>query len=673
MHDMEKGLIELFSHSWTSETLKQAEEERRIVTEDGGLTMEIIRREREQTASGRGWYTLTRRYTLRFTAEAWAALKRCVCQEKKCGEERARELLLLYMESSLPRHRDRTNRAPLAACGAALAGLMLVILLSHVLTAMLHARDIVAKAVNESAGIPASAYLAGLMLFALLMALRFTRGMRNGRLCRELWALEGPALDERLRELVPQLDCTRLSAVNRPLAAVLAVGCVGFTVLTLLPADAKMPPAEQLAYYFEDITSGKLDKAASSAMRMQPEAVVDFLQGQIEDDQYFPGDESFYAGILAVRLHQQGHLTQEQAAPLAEGALKLVKLKDITNTRQEYLPELISGCSPEYQRAYLLGLNGKGFIGESTLTAIGQGVKGLDMATLAEGYARLQKTDMNAGALLGGAVGTAGSIEEAERLLRETPEEYRAAMADAYAQGLETTDNTLAYLRMLLTLGLTDEQLSAIPLEFAWDAGNLLIDAQPSGKLPDGEYTILPLVRVEELEAVEHQQTILLIREEEEVLSLFPTHDEDDADKQSVTLALGVYAALPPERVPVSAAEADVILLFDQQYQIGGFQASETLSNRLGEDYVFPKFDCVQRVSLYDARTGKCLMELGSKRTSPKALTEAQMGDIWEAGVFRYGYTTDMKQSCHGTRNSVWYNRMVQQVIEAAEGTGKVN
>lgn len=673
MHQMENGLIELFSHSWTSETLRKSEEERRIITEDGGLTMEIIRRERERTASGRGWYTVTRRYVLRFTTEAWAALKRCICQEKQCSEERARELLL-YMESSLTKHRDRVGRAPLAACGAALAGVLLVILLSRVLTAMLHARDIVARAVNESAGIPASACLAGLMLFALLMVLRFSRGLRNSRQCKQLWALEGSALDERLQELAPKLDCTRLSAVNRLLAAALAVNCVGFTVLTLLPADAKMAPAERLAYYFEDgITSRKLDEAASAAMRMPPEAVVDFLQAQIEDDQYFPGADSFYAGLLAVRLHQQGKLTQEQAAPLAEGALNLVKLKDISSTLREYLPELISGCSPEYQRAYLLELSGKGFIGESTLTAVGQGVKELDMATLAEGYARLKKTDMNAGALLGGAVGTVASIDEAERLLREAPEEYRAALADAYAQGLEGTDDTLAYLRMLLTLGLTDEQLSAIPLKFAWDTGNLLIDVQPAGKLPDGEYTILPLVRVEELEAVEHRDTILMVRTEEEVLSLFPTHSEKHANKQSVTLAMEVYASLPPERVPVSAAEADVILLFDQQYQIGGYQASQTLSNRLSADYIFPKFDCVQRVSLYDAHTGECLMELGSQRTSPKELTEAQMGDIWEAGVFRYGYTTDMKQSCHGTRNSVWYNRMVQQVIEAAEGTGEIN
>lgn len=676
MQDRNKGLTEMFSYGWTSSTVKGEAECGTVVTESGdGLLMEITRREREQRPGTETWHTVTKRYAQRYTAEQWAALKRYVCREEPCDEARARELLLLFMESALTRHMDRMHRAPLVASGAALAGVLLVILLYSILNAMLQAKDIVARVLNESVEtLPATVWLAGVMLFALLMVLYLSRGVRNGRLCAELRKLEGTALDDWLTEVVPTLDCTRLSVVNRPLAAALALGCIGFTVVTLLPADMKLPPDRRLAYYFEeDVSPSQLDGALSAALWLPPETVADFLRQQIDDDQYFPGNESFCAGLLAVRLQREGHLTPEQAVPLAETALGLVKLSDLGSIRRDHLPELISGCSPEYQRAYLLGLSGKGFIGESTLRAIGQGVRGQDMAMLAEAYARLRKTDMNAGAFLVGAVGEAGSIDEAGRLLRETPEAYRAAMADAYAQELKGTDDTLAYLRMLLTLGMTDEQLLAIPLAFAWDTSDLLIDAQPSGKLPEGQYTILPLVRVEALEEVGHQQTILLVRSEEEVLSLFPTHDEKDANEQNVTLALEIWAALPPERVPASAADADVILLFDQQYQIGGYDASRTLTERLGADHVFPRFDCVQRVSLYDARTGRCLMELGSQRTSPGPLTESQMSDIWEAGVFRYGFTNGMKQSCHGAGDAAWYSRMVRQVKDAAAGRNEVN
>ena len=300
------------------------------------------------------------------------------------------------------------------------------------------------------------------------------------------------------------------------------------------------------------------------------------------------------------------------------------------------------------------------------LTAVGEGVKGLDMAALAKGYQRLKSKGMDGGAFLGGALGVAGTLDEVERLLRETPREYRAALADAYSQNMKTSDDTLAYLRMLLTLDLTGSEMAAIPLKFDWDTTNLLIDAQPTGKLPEGNYTILPLRRVEDLEVCSHKSTLLMVKSEEEVRALFPVHSEKDAGKQTVTLELEVFAGLPAGRVPAKAEEADLILLFDQQYQLGGYEVRETMIQSTGADEIFPKFDCVQRVSIYDARTGQCLMELGVQRTPARTLSAEVMRSIWEADVFRSSLSNEIKESCHGKSNQVWYRKMQQLVIEAA-------
>ena len=671
MHDMAKGLIELFSHKWTSVTIKNGwkQETGTVVTEDGGsLKIETTKHTREQSPGTETWHTVTYRYTLEFTAKQWAALRRYVCQASGCSEDSARHLLLQCMQDSLERHRDRDLHAPLAATGAALAGVLLVMALYRILTAMLQARDFSARLFNESVAVlPVSAYIAGLLLFALLIVLRFSRGFRHARLCAQLWGMDGAALEERLKTVVPSLDCTRRSAVNRLLALALAAGCVGMVVLTLMPEDMKMAADQRLAYYFEqDISPSRLDKAEAAAMQMAPESVVMCLQEQIEADQYFPGNESFCAGLLAVRLQKNGCLTQEQSAPLAESALKLVKLSDLTNLRLEYLPELISGCTRVYQETYVLGLSGKGFFGPAVLTAVGEGVKGLDMAALAKGYQRLKSKGMDGGAFLGGALGVAGTLDEVERLLRETPREYRAALADAYSQNMKTSDDTLAYLRMLLTLDLTGSEMAAIPLKFDWDTTNLLIDAQPTGKLPEGNYTILPLRRVEDLEVCSHKSTLLMVKSEEEVRALFPVHSEKDAGKQTVTLELEVFAGLPAGRVPAKAEEADLILLFDQQYQLGGYEVRETMIQSTGADEIFPKFDCVQRVSIYDARTGQCLMELGVQRTPARTLSAEVMRSIWEADVFRSSLSNEIKESCHGKSNQVWYRKMQQLVIEAA-------
>lgn len=346
-----------------------------------------------------------------------------------------------------------------------------------------------------------------------------------------------------------------------------------------------------------------------------------------------------------------GGFSQEQAQPLAEQALTKLTPASLNGIgKPDKLLEILQACSPEFRLNYPAQFSTAETLGVSLLQSVGRAMRDLPLSARVEQAQTLQDAGHDGLAYLQGALEKPGTVGQAIQMLQQAESSLRLYMAGALARNFDKPDDMLLYLRQI---GEMDIQLADLGMaEFAieLDLSQFHFEARPSGVLPEEPYTILPLRRYEAKE-----QTYGRKMEEDISMSIpdfigydgtdavliqitsqtgsvqtltgktnvpdFNTHDETDLSYQTVCIMTQLLSVLPAERIPQSVEDADLILLFDQQYILSGHYELK-YTNVIGQDgtKAFPYYASEQHVSVYDARTGRCLLVIDESRRPSQTL-----------------------------------------------------
>lgn len=600
---LHSGITELMSYLWNYETLSYEGKHKgmEITGKDGGLQVRMgIDEDPDSTAKSM--------YQLNLSSNIWQGLLRYLQTKKGYGNKQAQNFLIGCIRASLPRRKRRSF-----GCFIGILSLMMVLVLTAALISL------------SNDGVATLDVAAMTLLAALWLVVIFSKGQRCAQAASRLRNADTSEVPVILDKALPYASRSVFASVNRVLGLTLLAGCVGCFTLGLLPEESLMLPTQRMENYYSagDLLL-EMEDAEKALSRMPSKKVMALLQEKIDS---LPEGEldAFLSGTLAARLKQRGKFTQAEAEALVDRTLTRHPVSGIEpqyESQTRYLTELVAAASEELRHSYPFRISELPALDSRTLTAVGKGMAGMELDVLVEGYYELMEKGQDGISFLHGAIGAVSSIAEAEELLTAAEEEHRTALCGAYAAGFTDPDDVLAYLRMAAGLGIPLAQCAPKGISIQMDLGRFPVSGEPINHLPDEPYTILPLLRMED--------------------SGVCGYDETNAEYQDVCLWAEALAVLPADRIPQTTAEADLILLMDHQYVSDG-SYSLRYRNWLGEheDKFLAKFSSVQRLSVYDAITGECLLVVDELSQQPEELPRSLANETFYEDILNPGHAFD--------------------------------
>ena len=575
-------------------------------------------------------------YLLSLSPELWQGLQQYLQTKKGYGDRQAQNFLIGCIRDSLP----RLNRRRFGGF-ISIIFLLLVLVMTGALLSL------------RSAGVTALSIAAMTLLALLWLVVTFSQGQRCRQAVIRLRSADAAEVPAILDKALPYASCSVFASVNKVLGLTLLAGCIGCFTLGMLPDESLMLPTQRVEDYY---SSGSLllemEDAEKSLSWLSSKKAETLLRGKI--DSLPEGDlDAFLSGVLAARLEKRGKFTQEQAEALVDRTLTRHPVSSIQpqyESQARYLTEIVAAASEEFRCSYPARISELPTLDSRTLTAVGKGLAGMELGVLVEGYNALMEKGQDGVSFLHGAVGAVSSIAEAEELLTAAAEEHRAALSGAYAASFTKPDEALDYLRMAAGLGIPLAQCAPDGIRIQLDLSRCLVSGEPSAQLPEGPYTILPLLRTED----GYQ------------------YDESDEKHQDVRLWTEALAVLPADRIPQTAGEADFILLMDHQSVSDGYY-SLNYRNWMGEreNRFLAKCSSVQRLSVYDAITGECLLVVDELFRQPEELPRSLANKTFYEDILNLGHVFDeVEPYRYGVPDMNWEKELRREFCEALQSSG---
>ena len=203
------------------------------------------------------------------------------------------------------------------------------------------------------------------------------------------------------------------------------------------------------------------------------------------------------------------------------------------------------------------------------------------------------------------------SEAELESCLTELTEQERWRFLRIYGSHITDADEVLAFIRFVRRMGvslrLVYPQGAAIDLKTA----HCRIDNGASGAMPEGPFLVM--TRTEKREPYERL-------DEPPVIGYEGNASRGDA-AFTVTLDMDALEKMPEELIPQTMADCAAWVFLDTEYVSYGYLIGqrEYTPGSMVSVYV-PTYAAVDRVAVYDARSGECCLILAWKMTLPPEL-----------------------------------------------------
>ncbi|MBQ8555977.1 MAG: hypothetical protein IJ438_08905 [Clostridia bacterium] len=621
------ALIKLLGHYWDHESLAfwEKTEEDRIIEDESGLSIRLTGRSVSFTGiPGEGIHLPMidqEKCTFFLSRTKWDALVRYVQDSGYRNEDAAKVYLLnRIMEACYVKPR-RSNNSVMIVLFA-----MLVIMLMLALIAWEPVR-------------PALVVLAALLLGGAVLLLGFGGRGKESKAISIFTDCVSSEVDKALMEALAALEKPDISSAKGWIATGMLAACAACAYIAMQPEYFLMFPSQRVDYFFSEYIHGYIDEAEDALMWMTSGKAKNVLMEKIDE-----GDDynRIHAAQLAVRLHENGRFSREEAREIALRSFNSIALAPKSTKliyRLDELEEIMTVCTPEDMCGFVQKLSGEESINNNVLRILGAGTMNAPIEDRMDCYDALVKNGHDGAIYLNSALEKVETAQAAKDLLLQMPEQYLTAMAEAWSKNFTTLDGTLEYLHMLASIGVRLGEDFTKPVEFttefagefALDMGKFRISAETENRLPEGEYTILPVLRTEDRESIGGY--FMEDGTSYDDLTRMPSynvHDEDDKKYQSLELLPQVLSMLPAERIPCSVEEADLILLFDQQYNLESsveLEAYDFMSSR-GVRHK-PIFQAVQRLSVYDAKTGARLLMINERLEMPPEMSDSVKNKVY--------------------------------------------
>lgn len=646
------ALIKLLGHYWDHKSLAfwQKTEEDRIVEDETGLSIRLTGRSVSFTGiPGEGIHIPMidrEKCTFFLSRTKWDALVRYVQKSSSHDEDSAKVYLLNRIMEACSEKPRRFNNVSLIVSSA----LLVTVLLS-------------AQMFWDPVR-PALVVLACLLLGGAVLLLGFGGRGKDSKAISMFTDCVSSEVDKVLEEAIAALEAPRLSRTMVWIAAGMLAACAACSYIAMQPEYALMLPSQRVDYFFSEYIHGYTDEAEDALMWMTSGKAKNVLMEKIDE-----GDDynRIHAAQLAARLHEKGRFSRDDARAIALRSLDSIALDPRSTKlihRLDELEEIVTVCTPEDMCSFVQKLSGEDSINNNVLKILGAGTMNASIEDRMACYDALVKHGHDGALYLNSALEKVETMQDAEALLLQMPEEYRPAMAEAWSMNFTTLDGALEYLHMLASIGvrLGEDFTKPVELttefagEFVRDMSKFRIAAETENRLPEENYTILPIQRTEDRESIDGY----FMEDGTSYADLlwmpgYSVHDEDDRGYQTIRLLPQVLSMLPAERIPCSVEEADLILLFDQQYQLHGSIELEAYDffSRKGIRHK-PIYQAVQRLSVYDAKTGARLLMINERLEMPPEMSDSAKNKV---------YREKMKESIANSPGSYFYNDMLDDKV----------
>lgn len=650
MHD--QALTKLLGHYWEHEGLAfwEKTEEDRITEDETGLSIRLTGRSVSFTGiPGEGIHIpmLDReKCTFFLPRPKWEALIRHVQKSSFHDEDSAKVYLLnRILEAVYVKSRRSSNMASVVCFALLLTVLMLALI----------AWDPVR---------PALVVLAALLLGGAVLLLGFSARRRDDRAISIFSNCVSSETDRALEAALAALEKPGVSRARGWAAGGMLICCAACAWVAMQPEYFLMLPSQRVDYFFSEYIYGFMEEAEDALMWMTPGKAKTVLTEKIDE-----GDDynRIHAAQLAVRLHENGRFSQEEAREIALCSLNRIALAPKSTKlihRLDELEEIMTVCTPEDMCSFVQKFSGEDSINNNVLKILGAGTMNASIEDRMACYDALVKNGHDGSLYLNSALEKFETVQDAKSLLLQMPEEYQTAVAEAWSKNFTTLDGTLEYLHMLASIGVRLGENFTKPVElttefageFVWDMCKFRISAEMENRLPEGNYTILPVLRTEDRENTDGY----FMEDGTSYADLtrmpgYSVRNEDYVGFQRLELLPQVLAALPAERIPCSVEEADLILLFDQQYQLHSSIELEAYDfvSRKGVRHK-PIFQAVQRLSVYDAKTGARLLMISERLEVPPEMPDSVKNKV---------YQEKLKEGIANSTGSYFYNDVLDDKV----------
>ena len=457
---------------------------------------------------------------------------------------------------------------------------------------------------------------------------------------RKLWngrksGQEGVA--EALRAMQTTALRSPLAALDKVRAGVMLVALVLSVALTVLP-EVITSDAKELADKAGEITAGQAVMA--DALTMLPEGLdgLETLQNAMRYTAHGSDEEFLLAALMWMYIENNNLMISDYAVGLAEPELSAV-LENTAPAQIDNAEEvaalglLLRYAGKDKQQAAFTRFLQQKTLPEGMLTAFGAAMQaGRTLPELLALSDEITAAGHDPLAFLKEGVAVA-SLAEAETLIAREPA-HSALLIRTVADDFSQVDDVLAFLRLakahgvsaaacypdgaLLTLDTTkwDPYTSERALSLGKRDTFLVLHRREKAE----PYTTFPVAEEEQTENYEELPG-----------GLYEDYDPDEADgaaQYTVWLEASVLDRMPQERIPLTFADCDALVILDERYYCDGYVrfsrgVRDTAGNVLRRQIDSPTFGVYQEIAVYKSQSGEWLFSYRENViTSPAMLEE---------------------------------------------------
>lgn len=463
---------------------------------------------------------------------------------------------------------------------------------------------------------------------------------KTARMCR-LWnsrksGAEGVA--EAVRDMYATALHSFFAAVNRGKVIVMLVALALSAALWALP-DMTSSAAKDVADKANEITAGKAVMADALSLLPQGNEGLETLRQAMKYTAHGSDEEFLLAALMLMHIEADHSLRMSDYATGSAGkpmydALANTAPGQIDNPEEIAALELLLRYAGAYQEPALTRFLQQKGLADGVLAAFGAamqagrtlpGLLALCDEIAAAGHDPLPFLRAGMGSVTLAAAETliAGEVEHRKLLIR--------AMADAFTQ----VDDVLSFLRLAKEQGVSAAECypdgAAITLNTTrWDP-YASKQANGLGKRD----TFLVLHRREKPEPY----TTIVVPEEQEtgrskdLPNLYEDYDPDaetGAAQFTVTLEASVLDRMPPERIPLTLADCDALVILDEWYFCDGYvRFTRSVTDKDGRwkhrQIDSPSFGVCQEIAVYNRPSGDWLFSYRENVINSPAMQEENL------------------------------------------------
>lgn len=192
------------------------------------------------------------------------------------------------------------------------------------------------------------------------------------------------------------------------------------------------------------------------------------------------------------------------------------------------------------------------------------------------------------------------SLDDLRVLADKMDDADRKLLFQAYSSFFTSIHDVFEYLAIAASYGMDASQIAPEGIPVDLDLSHCIANGEAVNAWPDLNGRILPLIRIEDEEAFGSSSA--------------PAHTEADSEYFTILLDTQAYDALPESLRPQSLDQAELYLIYDEQYEE---QGSIQIKRAYGLES-YPTYALVQRINLHHAVSGELIYQLYEKRNDPR-------------------------------------------------------